>query len=88
MLLIVGVERSFSTMNRLWSRLRQRLTSDHLHNLLLIAQEGPEIITRAQLQEIIYHWHSQRPRRIQLDSATSNISFIMYTVQTGQLAKF
>ena len=66
MLLIVGVERSFSTMNRLCSRLRQRLTSDHLHHLLLIAQEGPEIITRAQLQEIIYHWHSQRPRRIQL----------------------
>lgn len=61
-----GVERSFSTMNRLCSRLRQRLTVEHLNDLLLIAQEGPEKVTRDQLKEIVYVWFSQKPRRIQL----------------------
>jgi len=62
----VGVERSFSTLNRLCSKLRQRLTPDHLSQLLLIAQEGPEQISRHELIDIVYLWYDQAPRRIQL----------------------
>ena len=62
----LGVERSFSTMNRLCTRLRQRLTPDHLSHLLLIAQEGPEVLTRENLKDLVYVWYSQKPRRIQL----------------------
>ena len=41
-----GVEkRSFSSMNRLCNKLRQRLTPEHLSQLLLISQQGPEQIT-------------------------------------------
>lgn len=65
-LIIAGVERSFSSMNRLCSRLRQRLTPDHLDQLILIAQEGPELLTRAQLQEVVYKWYTNQSRRIQL----------------------
>ena len=61
-----GVERSFSTMNRLCNRLRQRLSVEYLHELLLISQEGPENITRAQLRDVVYTWYSQKPRKFQL----------------------
>ena len=61
-----GVERSFSTMNRLCNKLRQRLNPQHLSQLLLISQEGPEHITRQELSEIVYLWYKQGARRIQL----------------------
>jgi len=69
MLCYSGVERSFSTMNRLCTRLRQRLTSDHLHQLLLISMEGPDVLSRKQLEEIVRLWAVQKPRRIQLPPA-------------------
>ena len=59
-----GVERSFSTMNRLCNKLRQRLTPQHLSQLLLISQEGPEQISRRELTDIVYLWYEQGPRRI------------------------
>lgn len=61
-----GVERSFSSMNRLCTRLRQRLTPCHLDNLLLIAQEGPEVLHRDKLKAMVYSWHSRASRRIQI----------------------
>ena len=61
-----GVERSFPAMNRLCNKLRQRLTPQHLSQLLLISQEGPEHITRQELTEIGYMWYNQGARRIQL----------------------
>lgn len=61
-----GVERSFSSMNRLCNKLRQRLTPEHLSQLLLISQQGPEQISRLELTDIVYLWYAQRPRRIQL----------------------
>jgi hypothetical protein len=63
-----GVERSFSSLNRLCNKLRQRLTPEHLSQLLLIAQEGPEpnLFKRQQLIDIVYLWYDQAPRRIQL----------------------
>jgi len=61
-----GVERSFSAMNRICNRLRQRLTDSHLSQLMLISHEGPELLSRQDLQEIAYFWYRQSPRRIQL----------------------
>ena len=61
-----GVERSFSTMNRIFSRLRQRLTDSPLSQLMLIAQEEPEILSQQDLSDVVYIWHNQSPRRIQL----------------------
>ena len=61
-----GVERSFSAMNHICSRLRQRLTSEHLAELLMVAQEGPEQPTKNLLEDIVYDWHGQRSRRLHL----------------------
>jgi hypothetical protein len=63
-----GVERSFSTMNRVCNRLRQRLTTEHLSDLLLISHEGLEQLNRSQLADIVYTWHDARPRKLQLPS--------------------
>ena len=38
-----GVERSFSTLNRILSRTRYRLTPEHVKHLMLIIIEGPKI---------------------------------------------
>ena len=68
-----GVERSFSTMNRLCSKLRQRMTQEHLSSLLLISQEGPAKPNRKELMEIVYIWYIQKTRRIQLPTHTSEL---------------
>jgi len=57
-----GVEGSFSSMNRLCNK----LTPEHLSQLLLISQQGPEQISRLELTDIVYLWYAQRLRRIQL----------------------
>lgn len=67
-----GVERSFSTMNRICTRLRQRLTPRHLDNLLLVVQEGPDTLTRDQLKEMVYRWHRTGSRRIQIPDGCSS----------------
>ena len=61
-----AVERSFSSKNRICSRLRQTMTKEHLDSLLLISHEGPEQPTKTQLKDIVYTWYKQKPRRIQL----------------------
>ena len=48
-----GVERSFSSMNRLCNKLRQRLTPEHLSQLLFISQQGPEQISRLELTDSV-----------------------------------
>jgi len=65
-----GVERSFSTMNRICNRLRQRMTGDHLSDLVNISQEGPPVLSRSDLLEIAYVWYKQSARRIQLPTKT------------------
>jgi hypothetical protein len=67
-LLDAGVERSFSTTNRVCNRLRQRLTPEHMSNLMLISHEGPEKLTRSELIDIVYTWHTARPRKLQIPS--------------------
>ena len=59
-----NVERSFSTMNRVCNKLRQRLTPAHLSHLLQISQEGPEKLKRNELKDIFYIWHQQKHRRL------------------------
>ena len=65
-----GVERSFSAMNRICSRLRQRLTPEHLDALLMVAQKvlTPGQPTKNLLEDIVYDWHGQRSRRVQIPS--------------------
>jgi Domain of unknown function (DUF4371)/hAT family C-terminal dimerisation region len=60
-----SVERSFSTMSRVCTRLRQRLTPEHLGDLMTISVEGPEILSRDDIRKIAYSWYEQRSRRIQ-----------------------
>ena len=59
-------KRSFSSMNRVCTKLRQRMTPDHLSQLLLISIEGPEILSRRDIVNIVYIWYKKGNRRIQL----------------------
>ena len=43
-----NVERSFSVMSRICNKLRQRLTPEHLDNLMLVSIEGPEVSDKKQ----------------------------------------
>jgi len=54
------VERSFSVM---CTRLRQRLTAEHLNDLMAISVEGPDTLSRSDWQAIAYYWFAQRSRR-------------------------
>jgi len=38
---------------------------DHLHQLLVISLEGPDVLSTAQLQDVVRIWHTQKSRRIQ-----------------------
>ena len=69
-----NVERSFSSMNRICNRLRQRLTVDHLDSLLLIAQEGPQNPSPDILKQIVYTWYKKRSRKIQLPAETEVVA--------------
>ena len=51
--------------------LRQQLTDSHLSQLLLISQEGPEILSRNELFDIVYIWYKSGDRRIQLPDRTA-----------------
>ena len=59
-------KRSFSSMNRVCTKLRQRMTPDHLSQLLLISIEGPEVLSRRDIVNIVYIWYKKGNRRIQL----------------------
>ena len=62
-----SVERSFSTMNRLCTKLRQRLTSEHLDDLMIIAVEGPPELSDDEKRNLAYMWYRSKPtRRMQL----------------------
>jgi hypothetical protein len=61
-----SVERSFSTMNRLCTKLRQRLTSEHLDDLMIIASEGPTELSDDDKKCLAYCWYRSKPRRMQL----------------------
>jgi len=59
-------------MNRICSRLRQRLTPEHLDALLMVAQ-GPEQPTKNLLEDIVYDCHGQRSRRVQIPGREKSV---------------
>ena len=59
-------------MKRLCNKLRSRLTSDHLDQLMLIAMEGPEVPSREQIEDIVYTWYKAHPRKISSYLINSN----------------
>ena len=63
-----GVERSFSSMNRVCTKLRQRMTPDHLSQLLLISIEGPEVLSRREIVNVVYIWYTRREIKIDVFS--------------------
>ena len=50
-------------MNRLCTRLRQRLTPEHLANALLVSEEG-HFDNDSEIRTVIQHWNNQKQRRI------------------------
>ncbi len=58
------VERDFSTMNRILTKLRNRLTTEHLNQLMIISIEGAETLTEEMKEEIINYWKNVKPRRL------------------------
>ena len=60
------VERDFSAMNRILNKLRNRLTTVHLDELMRISVEGPETLSEQMIEEIINLWKSKKQRRLQV----------------------
>ncbi len=58
------VERDFSTMNRILTDLRNRLTTEHLEQLMKISIEGPSNLDNDLKDLIIDCWKSKKIRRI------------------------
>lgn len=62
-----SVERSFSTMSRVCTRLRQRISPENLDHCLRVSIEGPCVLSSEQAALITYKWHSlHSSRRIQI----------------------
>ncbi len=53
------VERSFSDMKQIKTRLRNRLGEDTLDQAMRISIEGPEKISSDSLDNIVQHWKGQ-----------------------------
>ena len=58
------VERDFSTMNRILTDLRNRLTTDHLEQLMKISIEGPSDLNNDFKELIIDCWKSKKVRKL------------------------
>ena len=58
-----SVERSFSQMKMIKTRLRNRLGENNLSNLMKIAIESPESLADEDLEQIIGVWN-EKPRRL------------------------
>jgi hypothetical protein len=58
------VERDFSTMNRILNDLRNRLTTEHLEQLMRISIEGPSDLDNDLKDLIIDCWKSKKLRKI------------------------
>ena len=60
------VERSFSDMKLIKTRLRSHLTEESLAHLMRITIEGPEKLSLTQLHEVLDIWKNMRTRRLLL----------------------
>ncbi|CAF1226605.1 unnamed protein product [Rotaria sordida] len=58
------VERNFSTMNRILTKLRNQLTTQHVDQLMRISIEGADTLNEETKEEIINYWKKVKPRRL------------------------
>ena len=58
------VERSFSDMKLIKTRLRNRLGEESLDQAMRICIEGPDTLNSDDLKDIVTHWKEQKPRRL------------------------
>ena len=58
------VERSFSDMKLVKTRLRSRLGENTLDQLMRVGIEGLERLSDNELEAILDNWKDQRPQRI------------------------
>ena len=58
------VERSFSDMKLIKTRLRNRLGEESLDQTMRICIEGPDTLNNDELKCIRTHWKEQKPRRL------------------------
>ncbi|CAF4893698.1 unnamed protein product, partial [Rotaria socialis] len=58
------VERDFSTMNRILTDLRNRLTTEHLEQLMRVSIEGPSDLDDDLKDLIINCWKVKKSRKI------------------------
>ena len=58
------VERSFSDMKLVKTRLRSRLGEDTLDQAMRVCIEGLERLGDSELEAIVSHWKEQKPRRL------------------------
>ena len=61
-----SVERSFSAMNGIHTKLRNKLSPVSLNHLMMVAIEGPNELSDETVTEIMRSWSSQKCRRIKL----------------------
>ena len=59
-----SVERSFSAMKTIKTRLRNRLTDTNLSNLMKIAIEGPCELNDCDLEQIVDMWNTFKARAV------------------------
>jgi len=59
-------ERSFSTMNRIMNKIRNRMGQDTLYNCMKISTEGPSELDESTVGDIIDLYARQKQRRIRL----------------------
>ena len=60
------VERCFSAMNRIETRLRQRLSLTNLEACMLTSIERKDTLSDEEACEILRIWHRQKERRIRI----------------------
>ncbi len=58
------VERSFSNMKLVKTRLRNQLSDNTLDQAMRVCIEGPERLSNESLEAIIDHWKQQKTRRL------------------------
>jgi hypothetical protein len=51
-------------MNHILTKLRNRLITEHVYQLIRISIEGPNISNEEIKEEIIDHWNKVKPRRL------------------------
>ena len=59
-----AIERNFSTMNRILTKLKSQLTTQHVDQLMRITIEGADTLDDEIKEEIINYWKKLKPRRL------------------------